>query len=337
MSDRWPPVSRVLQFLAGLAVVLVALPLAVWWTMSVHEPYCPWEEAFWDGDLPAGEGDVRGLLLGSSRTGADVDVVQLAEGTGFAWQRMARHTLSGNSLVPTYPELLTASAASPGLDVLFIEVSPLLFDEVSCGRAPIPHVAMQPQWLGPAGVLGIENRPSALAMTILPHRWLAGSGRRHDLVEHLKAPGHLLTAVADLRHGSRGRIPRWVGEPAPPLTAENAMNRREFLLGQPMSAWVPKVNASCLATLEQVVRVAAAKRTFLVMLPMRPALRDTVEPEYWSGARLALRESASQLPRTALLDFTTRFDADLGQFNDFDHLTAEGAAAFTAELADLFQ
>ncbi|GDX79812.1 hypothetical protein LBMAG42_16230 [Deltaproteobacteria bacterium] len=328
---------RVLQFLAGLAVALVALPAAVWWTMSVHEPFCPWEEAFWDGDLPAGEGEVRGLLLGSSRTGADVDLVALAAGTGFAWQRLARHTLSGNSLVPTYPELLTASDAAAGLDVLFIEVSPLLFDEVSCGRAPIPHVAMQPQWFGAAVALGIENRPSAMAVTILPHRWLAGSGRRHDLVEHLKAPGHMLAAVADLRHGTRGRIPRWVGEPAPPLTAANAKNRREFLLGRPLAAWVPKVNTACLATLEAVVRVAAAKRTFLVMLPMRGMLRDTVEPEYWSAARLALRDSAGRLPRTAMLDFTTRFDDHPESFNDFDHLTAEGATAFTAELVDLFQ
>lgn len=328
---------RVLQFLAGLVVALVALPMAVWWTMSVHEPYCAWEEAFWDGDLPAGEGEVRGLLLGSSRTGADVDVVALAGGTGFAWQRLARHTLSGNSLVPTYPHLLAASDAPPGLDVLVIEVSPLLFDEVSCGRAPIPHVAMQPQWFGAAEALGIEDRTSALAMTILPHRWLAGSGRRHDLVEHVKSPGHMLSAVADLRHGTRGRIPRWMGEPAPPLTAEHAQNRREFLLGRPMKAWVPKVSATCLATLEQVVRVAAAKRTFLVMLPMRAMLRDTVEPEYWSTARLALRESAGRLPRTALLDFTTRFDTEPGHFNDFDHLTAEGASAFTAELVELFQ
>lgn len=329
--------SRLAQFLAGLAAVLVLGPLAVWWTMSVHEPHCEWGEAFWNGDLPAGEGPVRGLLLGSSRTGADIDLVQLAEGTGFAWQRVARHTLSGNALPPSYPALLASSDARPGLDVLFVEVSPLLFDEVSCGRAPIPHVAMQPQWVGPAGAMGLEGRPSALAMTLLPHRWLAGSGRRHDLVEHAKAPAHLLRAVADLERGGRVPVSRWPGEPAPELTPDNALRRRAFLLGRELTAWKPAVHQGCVATLERVVRAAGAQRTFLVMLPMRPMLRDTIEPEYVAAARLALREAAGRLERTALLDFSAHYDADQGQFNDFDHLTEAGAHTFTTELVELFQ
>ncbi len=329
--------GRVGQFVAGLGVVLVGAPLAAWWALSVHEPHCAWGEAFWNGDLPAGEGPVRGLLLGSSRTGADVDIVQLAEGTGFAWQRVARHTLAGNALPPTYPALLASSDAAPGLDVLFVEVAPLLFDAVSCGRPPIPHVAMQPQWVGPAGEMGLEGRPSALAMTLLPHRWLAGSGRRHDLVQHLKSPGHLASVVTDLKRGGRDVIPRWPGEPAPELTEANALRRREFLLGRPLEQWRPEVAGECVAAVERVVRAARAERTFLVILPMRPMLRATVEPEYEAAARLALREAAGRLERTALLDLSARYDADPAHFNDFDHLTAEGAAAFTAELVELFR
>ncbi len=329
--------SRPLQFVAGLVAALVAIPLGLWWTLSVHEPHCEWQEAFWNGDLPVGEGPVRGLLLGSSRTGADIDTVQLAKGTGLSWQRLARHTLNENSLVPTYPYLLAASEAAPGLDVLFIEVSPLLVDEVSCGRAPIPHVSMQPQWVGAARELGHPNRPSALAMTVLPHRWLAGSGRRHDLVQHLKAPRHLFSALLDLGYGQRVPVARWEGEAPPPLTAAHAKNRREFLLGAPLTAWKPAVNEDCIATLESVVLAAGAQRTFLVILPVRRMLRDTVEPEYWTHSRDALRAVAGRLPRTALLDFSARFDAEESNFNDFDHLTADGAATFTADLADLFR
>lgn len=324
-------------FVAGLAVPLVALPLAVWWTMSVHEPHCAWGEAFWDGDLPHGQGEVRALFLGSSRAGADVDMGVLAGTADVAWQRLARHTLSGNALPPSYPELLTLSDARPGLDVLMIEVSPLLFDEVSCGRAPIPHVAMQPWWFGAAGTLGIENRPSALAMSLLPHRWLAGSGRRHDLVEHARHPGHLLQTVADLRHVTRGRIARWPGEPAPELTVDNAHNRREFLLGRPLSAWKPQLNEACLSTLGEVVRAADARDTVFVMLPMRPMLRETVEPAYWRDSVTAFTTLAAGLPNTRLLDFSAHYDTNLAAFNDFDHLTAEGAADFTGALAAALQ
>ncbi len=303
----------------------------------MHEAHCAWGEAFWTGDLPAGPGPVRGLLLGSSRMGADVDLVQLSQGTGHGWQRVARHTLSENALPPSYPALLASSDAKPGMDVLVVEVSPLLFDQTSCARPPMPHVAMEPHWSGAAGRMGMEGRPSALAMTLLPHRWLAGSGRRHDLVEHVKHPGHLVSAIADLRHGPRRVISRWPGEPAPPLTAENARNRREFLLGGKLETWLPEVNASCVATLERVVRAAEARRAFLVILPMRPSLRETIEPEYEAAARLALREAASRLPRTALLDFSTRYDGDEANFNDFDHLTPTGATAFTTELVDLLR
>ena len=316
---------------------MVALPLGLWWTLSVHEGHCAWGEAFWTGDVPAGTGPVRGLLLGSSRMGADVDLVQLAEGTGHAWQRVARHTLSGNALPPSYPALLASAAAGPGMDVLVVEVSPLLFDQTSCARPAMPAMAMAPRWFGPAGTMGLEGRPSALAMSLLPHRWLAGSGRRHDIVEHMKHPGHLLGALGDLRHGGRQVLARWPGEAAPVLTAENARNRREFLLGGKLDTWIPSVNEMCVATLERVVRAAQAQRAFLVILPMRPSLRETIEPEYEAAARLALREAASRLPRAALLDFSTRYDRDEANFNDFDHLTPTGAAAFTTELVELLR
>lgn len=320
-------------FVLGLFVPLVAVPLAVWWAMSVHEPYCAWGEAFWDGDLPVGEGPVRGLLLGSSRAGADVSLGRLSGATGYAWQRLARHTLTENALPPSYPELLTLSDARPGLDTLVIEVGPLLFDEVSCSRPPVPHVALQPWWFREAGELGRDDRPSALAMTILPHRWLAGSGRRHDLVDHAKDPAHLLQVLADLRHGTRGRIDRWPGEPAPPLTEENALRRRTFLLGRPMEAWSPTLSTACLDTVGRVVRAAHARRTALVAFPVRPMLRGTIEPAYREAATAAFEALAASLPATTFLDFSTRYDADEAAFNDFDHLTEAGAADFTPALA----
>ena len=118
---------------------------------------------------------------------------------------------------------------------------------------------------------------------------------------------------------------------------ENARNRREFLLGGKLDTWIPRVNEMCVATLERVVRAAQAQRAFLVILPMRPSLRETIEPEYEAAARLALREAASRLPRAALLDFSTRYDGDEANFNDFDHLTPTGAAAFTTELVELLR
>ncbi len=329
--------SRATAFLAGLVLTLGVGPLAAWWTLSVHEPRCPWGEPFWTGDLPAGEGEVGGLVLGSSRMGADLDIGALAAGTGFAWQRVARHTLTENALPPSYPLLLGSSDARPGLEVLVVEVNPLLFDEVSCARPPLPHVPLQPGWFGRGEALGVENRASALSMAILPHRWLAGSGRRHDFVEHAKHPAHALGAVADLRFGARAPLARWAGEPAPERTVENAWKRRAFLLGGPISTWVPKVSRSCLSAVETTVRVADAQRTFFVILPMRSMLRDTIEPDYQTEAQAAFRDLAASLPRTALLDLSTRFDAEPEAFNDFDHLTPEGSDIFTGELAELFQ
>jgi hypothetical protein len=325
------------SFLLGLWLALVGAPLAAWWALSVHESRCEWGEPFWTGDLPTAPGPVEGLLLGSSRMGADVDVVALGQGTSLSWQRLARHTLSDTALPPSYPLLLGASDAHPGLSVLVIEVNALLMDQVSCGRPPIPHIPLRPAWLAEAEGLGVENRPSALSMALLPHRWLAGSGRRHDLIEHLKHPAHAIRVLGDLRHGGREVLARWPGEPAPERTPENALKRRAFLLGQPLENWVPAVNDACIEAVATTVRAAAAQRTFLVILPMRPMLRSTVEPEYETSARLAFRELASALPRTALLDFSTRFDEDESQFNDFDHLTPAGAAAFTAELVELFE
>ncbi len=336
-SDRTPPLPRPLTFILGLLLPLVGGPLAAWWTLSVHEPHCEWGEPFWTGDLPVGDGPVRGLLLGSSRLGADVDLGALSAGTDSTWQRVARHTLAENALPPSYPKLLASSNASPGMDVLVVEVNALLFDQVSCGRAPIPHIPLEPAWFAAAPSLGVENRASALSMTLLPHRWLAGSGRRHDVVEHVKHPTHALQAVADLRRGGRQALSRWGGEPAPERTPENALKRRAVLLGAPMTEWVPVVNSECLDAVATTVRAASAQRTFLVILPMRSMLRDTIEPEYQEAARMAFRELASRLPRTALLDFSTRFDDDGSAFNDFDHLTEEGSRRFTEELVELFQ
>jgi hypothetical protein len=323
-----------LRFLLGLATSMVLAPLAVFWTMSVHEPHCAWGEAFWNGDLPVGEGMVEGLILGSSRSGTDWDLDVLAEETGVAWQRIARHTLTGNALPPSYPALVASSLARPGRGALVIEVSPLLFDEASCARPPIPHIPMRPAWLVASAALGLSERPSALAMSLLPHRWLAGSGRRHDLVEHAKSPAHLVSTIADLRHLRRHTLSRWPGEPAPELTEANAWNRREFLLGGPVGAFVPKLNAACMASLARTVQAVGAERTFLVMLPMRPMLRDTIEADYQGTARIAFGDLARSLPRTAFVDLSTRFDDDVSAFNDFDHLTAAGAATFTREQAE---
>ncbi len=329
--------QRTFPFLVGLLVTLVVAPIAAWWTLSVHEPHCEWGEPFWTGDLPVGEGAPRGLLLGSSRMGADVDTALLAERTGLAWQRIARHTLTGNALPPTYPALLGSSAVRPGLDVLVVEVNPLLYDQTSCGRPAAPNVPLAPAWTPHGEELGVENRASALAMALLPHRWLAGSGRRHDLVEHAKHPGHALRALGDLAHGARQPMARWPGEPAPERTEANAWKRREFLLGQSMDAWVPRLHQGCLEDLATTVRVADAQRTFLVVLPMHPMFRGTIEPEYASAARVSFRELAGSLPRTALVDLSARFDGEPDRYNDFDHLTAAGAERFTGELAELFQ
>lgn len=327
-----------MRYLLALAVSVVLAPLGLWWTMSVHEPHCPWQEAFWNGDLPVGGGPVKGLVLGSSRAGTDFHLENLAAATGVAWQRLARHTLASSSLAPTYPALLASSDAVPGgFDVLVVEVSPLLFDERSCGREPIPHVPMNPRWLRVSGTLGLDERPSAMASWLLPHRWLAGSGRRHDLVEHARSPGHALGALGDLRHLGRSAVSRWPGEPAPELTADNARNRREFLLAGPLHTWVPRVHDACLAAVERVVLAAGARRAFLVMLPVRPMLRSTVEPEYWATARLAFRELAGRLPRAALLDYTTFADERQHLFNDFDHLGEEGALAFTRDFAGVVE
>ncbi|MBM4366368.1 MAG: hypothetical protein FJ102_09130 [Deltaproteobacteria bacterium] len=327
-----------MRYLVALLVAIVGLPLAAWWTMSVHEPHCEWQEAFWNGDRPVGEGKVGGLVLGSSRSGTDYRLSVLAERTGYAWQRLARHTLTGSALPPTYSALLAASDAVPGeLEVLVVEVSPLLFDQTSCGRAPIPHVAMNPRWFARSSRLGLDERPSAMAMWLLPHRWLAGSGRRHDLVEHAKHPGHALAALGDLRHMGRDIVDRWPGEPAPELTEKNAWSRREFLLGGKIDTWVPRLHEGCMQALARTVEGAGAARSFLVILPVRPMLRGTVEAEYWSAARQAFRDLAQSLPRTALLDYSTFGDADESLFNDFDHLGEAGATAFSGDFAGVVE
>jgi lysophospholipase L1-like esterase len=108
-------------------------------------------------------------------------------------------------------------------------------------------------------------------------------------------------------------------------------------LGGDISTFVPKLNRSCVSTLRKTIAAVGAQRTFLVMLPMRPMLRETIEPDYVAAFRAIFLELAHESARTALIDLSTRFDDEQAMFNDFDHLNAEGAAAFTAEAVELLR
>jgi hypothetical protein len=305
---------------------------------AAHEPACPHAENFWNGDLPYGEGEVRGVLLGSSRIGTDVDVHALADATGFAWQRIARHSVQQASIAASYPRMLGASSARPGLDVLVVEVSPLLYDATGCARPELANLPLEPQWWGPLReVLGDDAAllPS-IAMTYLPHRWPMSSGRRSDIVTHARDPGHALALLTDLpgaRHGFEAPR-RWAGEPSPDLDEERLRRRREFLLGGSLDTFVPSTNAECLQTLESMIVAARPRRTLLVLPPMRTRFTRAVPTELHAALDGALAELATRLPGVEVWDASSRFEAEEDvRFLDFDHLSEAGAERFTAELA----
>lgn len=330
-----PPAAA---FVAGLATTIVLAPLLVWAAFSAHEPRCEDGGVFWNGDLPTGDGAVSGVILGSSSMGLDVDVYALAAATGAPWQRVARHAIEQASIPASYPRMLASSDARPGMDALVVEVSPSLFDTTGCARPPLDGVAMEPGWaLAAREMLGEDAALApALAMELLPHRWIMTSGRRSDLVSHLKRPAHALKLVTDLPGLLEGRKPpaRWRGEPAPDITPERAWKRRAFLLGAPIERFEPTVSAACTATLSRVIAAADARRTVLVLPPLRATLQQTFPAGYLDAVRASATQLAAASPRTRVLDAIDRFTADEStNFLDFDHLNATGAAAFTADLA----
>jgi hypothetical protein len=322
---------------AGVALVLVAAPIAAVAAFSAHEPRCAESEAFWLGDLPTGPGVVDGVVLGSSQMGLDVDVHALAAATGHPWVRVARHAVEQASIPRTFPRMLASTPASPGLRHLVLEVSPLLFDEVGCARPELEGVPLRAGWWSAArAMLGpdAELAPD-VAMGLLPHRLIMTSGRRRDLVDHLKSPGEALALVRDLPHLADGFSPpsRWEGEPVPELSAERIEKRRRFLFGGPLDRYVAAPSKECLATLSRVIDAADAERTVLVIPPVRAMMRDAIP----AGYRAALRREVDALagPRVVVWDATDRFaDREAEAFTDFDHLSAAGAALFTADLAE---
>ena len=335
-----PSSTSISSWLAGLALTVLVAPVAVWGAFSAHEPHCEDANAFWNGDLPTGEGDVEGVVLGSSRMGMDLDVYALAEATGFPWVRVARHAIEQASIPMSYPRLLASTPARPGLKRLVIEVSPLLFDETGCGRPPLAGIPMQAHWMPAAWEMeGHETELApAVAMGWLPHRWLMSSGRRHDVIEHLERPAHALRLLTDLSHLGEGFHPpaRWRGEIPPDLSDERIVKRRQFLLGGPIDTFVPKVNATCVAVLERVIAEARAERTILVLPPVRARMRDSLPAEYRDDVKSMMRSLASRSSvSTVLVDATDRFaGAEDDHFADFDHLDEKGARAFTRDLLE---
>lgn len=327
-------------WLGGLALVLFVAPIGVWAAFSAHEPRCEDSDAFWNGDLPTGPGAVEGVILGSSQMGLDLDVYALAEASGHPWVRVARHAVEQASIPRTFPRMLASTPASAGLDHLVIEVSPLLFDTVGCGRPELDGVPMRAGWwsaarhmLGPDAELAPE-----VAMGWLPHRWIMTSGRRRDLVDHAKRPAHAARLVADLPAIAEGFSPpaRWEGEPIPDLTPERIDKRRRFLLGAPLETYVPTVSALCLGVLERTIEGARAGRTVVVIPPVRARMRDAIPATFRAELRASV-EAVATRARTPVLvwDATDTFaDREAAAFTDFDHLSAEGAGEFTGMLAE---
>lgn len=325
-------------WLAGVALVLVVAPVALVLAFSAHEPNCPESEAFWLGDLPTGPGEVRGVVLGSSQMGLDVDVYALAEATGHPWVRVARHAVEHASIPRTYPRLLASSPAAPGLDHLVLEVSPLLFDEGACGRKELDGVPMRAAWWGAAReMLGPDAELApAVAMGWLPHRWVMTAGRRRDLVDHVTKPDEALGLLRDLPRVFQGFAPpaRWEGEPVPELSDERIEKRRRFLFGGSLDRYVPKPSAMCLATVERVIAAARPGRTVLVIPPVRERMRDAIPAELRTALRAEVEAIAGRAATPVVVwDATDAFAGrEEAMFTDFDHLNADGAAAFTAEL-----
>ncbi|MDP2314330.1 MAG: hypothetical protein Q8P41_15620 [Pseudomonadota bacterium] len=329
-----------MSWLAGLALVFGVAPVAAWAAFSAHEPHCEDSDAFWNGDLPTAAGTVDGVILGSSQMGLDIDVYALAAATGHPWVRVARHAVEQASIPRTYPRMLASTPAAPGLSHLVVEVSPLLFDTTGCGRPELDGVPMRAGWWSAAGAMlgpDAELAPE-IAMGWLPHRWLMTSGRRRDLVDHAKRPGHALRLVADLPGIVAGFSPpaRWEGEPIPDLTAERIDKRRRFLLGGPLETYEPTVSEVCLGVLERTIAGARAGRTVLVVPPVRRMMRDAIPAEVRAGLLASARDVAERSATDVVVwDATDTFaDTEAEAFTDFDHLSADGAARFTAKLAD---
>ncbi len=377
---RTPPASGLqrasLRFVAGLLASMVVAPGLVWAAFSAHEPHCAEAEAFWNGDRPAGEGPVEGVILGSSRMGFGLDTVQLADATGHAWQRVARHAIVTASVPASYPWMLATTDASPGaaggrmgprrprfgggvaegggppsapessrvtLRALVVEVSPLMMDATSCGRPVLPNVPVEAHWWGPAReALGPDAAIApAVAMGWLPHRWVMTSGRRHDILEHVKKPAHALALLTDLPgvlHGFEAPA-RWHGPEVPDLDDARIRSRREFLLGGSLDTFVPHPNVACLATLRETIAMGRAQQTVLVMPPLRARMRDSLPAPYREELRAAVSALAADAPfPTRFLDATDRFaDAEDASFTDFDHLSADGAQVWTRELAAILR
>ena len=177
-----------------------------------------------------------------------------------------------------------------------------------------------------------------VAMGWLPHRWLMTSGRRRDLVTHVKNPREGLQVLLDFPKVFQGFAPpvRWVGEPVPDLTPERMMNRRKFLLGAPLERYVPAVNAECVAVLETLVRVARPERTVFVMPPVRAAMRDSIPADYRAALRTALEGVAERaVTPVVVYDATSEFEGnEAASFMDFDHLSADGASELTKRVAE---
>lgn len=333
------PYVRFAAWLVGVAVVLVAAPLAIVAAFRAHEPNCPEAEAFWLGDLPTAPGKVEGVVLGSSQMGLDVDVHALTAATGHPWVRVARHAVEHASIPRTYPRMLGSTSASPGLAHLVIEVSPLLFDQVGCARDELDGIPLQPQWWGAArAALGADAELAPqVAMGWLPHRAIMTAGRRRDLVDHAKHPAEALALLRDLPRVFSGFTPpaRWEGEPVPDLTPERIEKRRRFLFGGPLDRYVPEPSAACLATVGTLLDAARPERALLVLPPLRGVMRDAIPADYRAELRSAVDRLAAAHEGVVVLDATDAFaDREDVAFTDFDHLSAAGATDFTALLAE---
>lgn len=321
-------------------LVLVVAPVLTWVAFAAHEPQCADSDAFWDGDLATGPGEVRGVILGSSQMGLDLDVYALAAGTGHPWQRVARHAVEQASIPATFPRMLASTEARPGMDHLVVEMSPLLFDTVGCARPELDGVPMQVHWYRTAReMLGDEAElvPS-LAMDWLPHRTIMTSGRRRDLVDHLTRPKEALAVLRDLPRALDGFHPpaRWEGEPVPELTLERVQKRRKFLLGGPLESWKPEVSERCLAVLKHTLAGAAAGHAVIILPPMRQMMRDDIDPGYRSALRAAAEKVATEaVTPVRVLDGTDLYaDREAEMFTDFDHLSAAGAADFSQRVLE---
>ena len=236
--------------------------------------------------------------------------------------------------------MLASTPAAQGLDHLVLEVSPLLFDEVACARPELDGVPLRAGWWGPArAMLGPDAELApAVAMGWLPHRWLMTTGRRRDLVDLLTNPAEALALVRDLPGVFEGFSPpaRWEGEAVPELSDARIEKRRRFLFGGDLAGYVAKPSATCLTTVEGVIAAARPGRTVLVIPPVRARMRDAIPADYRAALRAEVEALAGRAATPVVVwDATDAFaDREAAAFTDFDHLSAAGAADFTAALAE---